>query len=66
MDLVCSLDDLPFIGDSDLLTLVQVKVKSARHSPTPEGGQDLLVVTQRLPGLISLCREGNRQQRAVL
>ena len=26
MDLVCSLDDLPFIGDSDVLTLVRVKV----------------------------------------
>ena len=31
VDLVCSLDDLPFIGDSDVLTLVRVKV----HLPVP-------------------------------
>ena len=32
MDLVCSLDGLPFIGDSDVLTLVWVK----SHLPVPE------------------------------
>ena len=31
VNLVCSLDDLPFIGDSDVLTLVRVKV----HLPVP-------------------------------
>ena len=55
VDLVCSMYDLPSIGDSDVLA-----PPSASPSPTPEGDQGL-VVTLHLPFLISHCRAHNRQ-----